>query len=360
MTLPVKAKEAVAEIVETAKKRDLKRRLSQIYTILGTYSYVVEENYPKGIKYLEDALRIAQEVGDLVSLWMASHWIGHAFAESCKFETALYHLENALKISVAGNVLWTTSIMKSCIARTVYDAQGKVTLSYETSKEGVQMAEDSGDIFSMAEAYTNHGCSCYTKGFLDEAEKCLLRGKAFCDRIGYSVESALASSRLGLTYLDKGEYKKSKKCLSDANSLLEHCNLYPSAVKANKIFLARSKVMNKETDIDIEVLCRYVNENKVKEYDGSMKRAIGELLSNIDDQHISEAEQWMVKAIETDRKNGTVWNLGRDYAAYAELFKRKGNPSKAKENFARAIDIFKECGADGWVQKYEEEMASLV
>ena len=80
---------------------------------------------------------------------------------------------------------------------------------------------------------------------------------------------------------------------------------------------------------------------------------------NIDDQHISEAEDWVKKAIEADKRNGTMWSLGGDYAFYAELFKRKGDQSKAKENLTKAIDILKECGADGWVKKAEEELAAL-
>jgi len=53
------------------------------------------------------------------------------------------------------------------------------------------------------------------------------------------------------------------------------------------------------------------------------------------------------------------WNLAQDYALYAELFKRKKDPSKAKETLNTAIEIFKECGADGWVERYEKELASL-
>jgi tetratricopeptide (TPR) repeat protein len=77
------------------------------------------------------------------------------------------------------------------------------------------------------------------------------------------------------------------------------------------------------------------------------------------DQHISEAQNWIEKAIEVDNKNGTRWNLGKDYALYGELFKRKGNQPKAKENLNKAIEIFNECGADGWVEKYEKELAKL-
>jgi len=90
-----------------------------------------------------------------------------------------------------------------------------------------------------------------------------------------------------------------------------------------------------------------------------MARCIGEILLNIDDQHKSEAEEWIKKAIEAAKKNGMIWDLGRDYALYANLFKRKGDRQKAKENLGKAIEILKECGADGWVEKYEKELAAL-
>jgi hypothetical protein len=37
-----------------------------------------------------------------------------------------------------------------------------------------------------------------------------------------------------------------------------------------------------------------------------------------------------------------------------KMLKRKGDQPKAKENLRKAIEIFKECGADGWVKKYEK------
>ncbi|MFC1896182.1 hypothetical protein ACFL0Q_05920 [Thermodesulfobacteriota bacterium] len=51
--------------------------------------------------------------------------------------------------------------------------------------------------------------------------------------------------------------------------------------------------------------------------------------------------------------------MGRDYALYADLFKRKGEQPKARAHLIKAIDIMKECGADGWVARYEEELARL-
>ncbi len=120
---------------------------------------------------------------------------------------------------------------------------------------------------------------------------------------------------------------------------------------AGKVGSARSKVMNKEKDVDLESLYAHSRNNKVKVAEGWIQRYIGEILLNIDDKHTSEAEHWIQKAIEADQRNRMMFHLGKDYALYAELFKRKGDRLKAQENLGKAIEIFKECGADGWVEK---------
>ena len=51
--------------------------------------------------------------------------------------------------------------------------------------------------------------------------------------------------------------------------------------------------------------------------------------------------------------------LARTYACYAEFNKQEGNEEKTRENMNKAIDIFKECGADGWVEKYQNELSEL-
>ena len=72
-----------------------------------------------------------------------------------------------------------------------------------------------------------------------------------------------------------------------------------------------------------------------------------------------EAEHWIQKAAEADQRNRMMFDLGTDYATYAKLFQRKGDRLKAQENLGKAIEILKECGADGWVEKYEKELATV-
>jgi hypothetical protein len=64
--------------------------------------------------------------------------------------------------------------------------------------------------------------------------------------------------------------------------------------------------------------------------------------------------------VEADQRYGMKFHLGNDYALYADLFKRKGDRLKARENLGKAIEILKECGAEGWVSKYEKELASIL
>jgi tetratricopeptide (TPR) repeat protein len=150
----------------------------------------------------------------------------------------------------------------------------------------------------------------------------------------------------------KGHYKKE-------SWILENIRCFPSWANLGKVGLARSKVMNKEKDVNLESLYTHYRNNKVKVADGWIQRYIGEILLNIDDQHISEAEHWIQKAIESDHKNQTMFQLGKDYALYADLFKRKGDRLRAQENLGKAIVILKECGADGWVEKYKKELATI-
>jgi tetratricopeptide (TPR) repeat protein len=125
------------------------------------------------------------------------------------------------------------------------------------------------------------------------------------------------------------------------------------------MLLALTTVMNNDKDINLNELFKCYDANKTKWCEGLMLNCIGSILLNIGGQYISEAEDWIKRAIEVDKRNGMMWHFAKDYALYAELFKRKGDQPKARENLSKAIEIFKECGADGWVEKYEKELAVL-
>jgi class 3 adenylate cyclase/tetratricopeptide (TPR) repeat protein len=359
MLYHIEAKEAIDPIIDSAIKHNYKRRLCQIYSILGLYYWSVEENYPEAFKAFEEALKISAEVKDILTSVLASVWFGNALGFNCEFEKASNHTQRALDINMAARNLWGISVVKSILALFCYYYPGKINLGSQISSQAVDVAEESGDIYSKGHAYNSHGIFCYAKGFLEVAEGHLLKAAEFCEKINYQVWNFCARFNLGEVYFELRDFQKSKEHYEKGSLVLDKIRCLPSWANLAKVGFTRSKVMNKEKDVDLESLYAHSRNNRVKVIEGYMPRYIGEILLNIDDQHISESEHWIQKAIEADQRNRMMFNLGRDYALYADFFKRKGERLKARENLGKAIEIFKECGADGWVEKYEKELAAL-
>jgi len=355
----MEAKETVEPIVELVSERDYHRRLSQIYSILGQHAHYVEEDFPKAIKYLEDALKIAEEANDTLSLVMAHYRIAACLSANAEWDRSLHHWEEALAINVATNSLWGTSIMKSWMSALVYNHCGKYDLGYQTSTEALRIAEESGDIFSKATAHWAHGLSFSCKGLLEEAEEHLLKAISLAERIGLLGVSAPSHGVLGEVYFFMGEYRKAQDASEEAASLYKRIGNGPSQVNFVGIGAAMAKVMKGESLVDLERLNDQADQNRLKYVDGTNAARIGMILLNIDDQHMNEAEDWIKKAIQAHESSGMIGFLGRDHALYAELLKKKGDLPGAKEKLNTAIEILTECGADGWVKKYQEELAAM-
>jgi tetratricopeptide (TPR) repeat protein len=353
------AKKAIDPIIDLAITQDYKKRLCQIKTLQGAYHSFVEENFPAAFQAFEEALKISEEIKDLLSSSYANHWLGMALSFNCEFERATRCMQRAVDISTAGRSLWGIAVTKGNLSYFCYFYPGKINMGFQTTAEALRAAEESGDIMSKGYLYSSHGIFWYARGLFQEAEKHLLKGSEFCERINEIAWNTMARCFLGETYFEMGNFPKSKIYWEKGYRLLEHNKLFPSSLGWIKGALARTKVMNKEKDVEIESLYASSRNNKTKTAEGWISKYIGEILLNIDDQHMSEAEYWIQKAIDSDQRNGMKFHLGSDYALYAAWFKRKGNRLKAQENLGRAIEILKECGADGWVEKYQKELAAI-
>ena len=130
-------------------------------------------------------------------------------------------------------------------------------------------------------------------------------------------------------------------------------------IKLFQSCLARVKVLRHDQDIELYELFAGYQSNKLTFCEGWMARNIGDILLNIDGDHLADAETWFQKAIEADTKNKVKWQLATDHACYADWFKKKGDIQGAKEQLTRAIDIFRECGADGWVSRTKKTLAEI-
>jgi class 3 adenylate cyclase/tetratricopeptide (TPR) repeat protein len=353
------AQEAIDPIIDIVLKSDYKKRISQIFTIIGGREFCTEENFPKALEHLEMALQISEEIGDIRSSAFANYWLGYALSLNCEFEEANYHIKKAIKINMLENDLVRINIFKNLLSFLVYYFQGRFNLAYQTNREAFRIAKESGDIYSNSFACACYGISCFGKGFLEEAKNHFLKGVKLCEKINHHYWNAIENHFLGEIYFEIREYQKAKDHYEKSMWFMDLIGWLPSWINLNKIAVSRTKVMNNEKDINLESLYSYVSENKIKQQEGWMRRYIAEIVLNIDEKHMSKAEDWVKEAIKTDKQMGMMFHLAKDYALYAELFKRKGDRSNAIENLSKAIEIFKECGAEGWQAKAEKELTPL-
>ena len=350
------AREAIDPIIDLATKQGYKKRLCQIRTIQGVCHYMLEENFPAAFQAFEEALKISDEIKDILTSSYANHWFGMALSYNCEFDKAIFYMQKALDINIAGKSLWGIAITKGNLAYFCYFYPGRINIGFQTTADALRIAEESGDIMSKGYVYSSHGIFCYARGLFEEAERHLLRGIEFCERINEKGWKTNAHIFLAETYFATGDFPSAKDHYEKVCELFKHTRLMPSSVDMARAGVARSRVMNNEREVDLESLYTNSRNNKIKINEGWFSNYIGEILLNIDDQHLPEAEHWIQKAIEADQRNRMMFHLGKDYALYADLFKRKGDRLKAQGNLGKAIEIFKECGADGWVMKYEREL----
>jgi class 3 adenylate cyclase/tetratricopeptide (TPR) repeat protein len=354
----IEAKKAIDPIIDLAITQDYKRRLSQIYTIIGAHNMWIEEDIPAALTNLHKAKNFSEKAKDFISLVLTNFHLGGTLAFNCEFDKSDTCYREAAEINMAANSLWGVSSIKGTQCMSSYFFSGQIGLGYQTGTEATSIAEESGDIYSKALAYTGCAMSLLNKGLFKEACKYFVMGLDFCKKINLLMFEAICHLHLAETYFLLREYPKSKAHYENVITIGKNESYLPSIVGWCEINLIKSKIMNNDIIIDFEPLYRKANEIKLNPVKSQAFRSLGAILLSTN-EHLSEAEEWITKAIEINKKYGMRLYLAIDYAQYSELFIKKGDQSKAKENLNKAIEIFKQCGADGWVQKYEKELASL-
>jgi tetratricopeptide (TPR) repeat protein len=351
--------QAVAPIVELAQKIDYKKRLPPIYVATGSYKLFVEEELEKGIEELTKAKTLSEETGDFLSLWFACYLLGFGHLLDCDPQKASNHYQMSLDLSKAAKNVVGICFAKSTDAAHTCPFSGKIDLAYKTCKESLDLAILSGDIYIQQMAYACYGGCCFFKGSFKEAETNLSKAINLHSRTGNVAWGFWAYWWLGELCFYMGDFEKAQHFYEQSNLILVDGKLFPSAANLINLKILGAKLLLKKESFHLESIVEYPKKNKIKLYAGNISNNICGILMNINSQYLSEAEKWIKSAIEANEIAGNIWWLAEDYAVYAKLLKRNGDNRGARQKLNRAIELRKKCSADGWVEKYEKDLAEL-
>jgi tetratricopeptide (TPR) repeat protein len=352
------AKEAVEPILDLALALNYRKRLPAIYTAIGTYYFVVEEDIHKALELIDQAMAIAEEVADYFSWWTALYQSSSFLPFISEFENAHKRLQQCLDFSLLAKNPTGIAYSKGSISLCC-QAEGKINPAYEFAQETLKLAIETGDAFIKGMAYSIYGVSCYGKGLFDEAKTHFLEWASSYEKSAPIAWISYAYGHWGSMHIDLREYDDAVNCLEKQIAISESFSFMPSIIRLFQTGLMRARVLRHDQDIEINELFTYYQTNKLLWCEGWMARNIGDILLHIDNDHFVDAGGWFQKAIDADTKNGFRWQLAMDHACYADWFKKKGDIPKVKEQLTKAINIFRECGADGWVTRTEKALAEL-
>ncbi|MFC1885621.1 hypothetical protein ACFLZM_00980, partial [Thermodesulfobacteriota bacterium] len=352
-------RDVVLPVVDWAIELNYRKGIAKIYTAIGTCSGICDEDFDASCRYLNEALEISIELDDDNSANFAHYWMGVMSSLNCQFEKSELHFKEALRINEDHGSVWGVSLMKSMLSFWVYYNQGRVALAYETAKEAIRISEESQDNFSKAMAYSCYGLSCFGLCILEDGVQYSSMAIDFFSRLTLSWPRASSSENLAQMYFDMEQYNESEYFYKQAYDILTSAGILPSQRNLMEIGVAKAAARVSGRVSDWERLKGYDASNKVRLYSGKYKRYIAELLLHDVNGCTDEAEYWITRAIETHSENGMILAVAKDYALYAEWFQRRGDRSRGREILVMAIEKFSECGADGWVEKYEKELTEL-
>ncbi|MFC1895377.1 hypothetical protein ACFL0Q_01775 [Thermodesulfobacteriota bacterium] len=358
LTLFAKARDAVAPIKDLVLEIGHQKSLPTIYNAIGCDLLYIQEDFSRGIEYMYKALDVAERAENRQVLFNTHTVLATELVNECQFENALEHSKKLMTLSSGWNFQNGVALAKSIDARS-YLTRGQLDSAYHIAQEGLNVARTGGDIFFIANCQWNIGLTCYHKGLFAEAEDHLLGALADADRIDWALVVMGISNELAEMYCHLGQLENTQLYCKKGISSCESFGICPSAFNYCKIILAQISILMDDRDMSLENIFEYHNNVKPKFMMGRSAHAVARILLTIGGAHLSDAEVWINAATEIHERNGMRWYLAQDYAVYSELFKRKGEQSKAKENLTKAIEIMNECGADGWVTRYEEELARL-
>ena len=160
----VDAKEAVAPIVELARKMRYQKRLPTIYVALGSYYLLVKENFSKGVQFLNEALKISKETKNYFSMWSAYWFTALGCYYENEVEKSIECLNKGIALSLKANNTGPKVFLKSYIITWFDTWQGKIKIARNESLECLRIAEETGDLYYQTPANSCCGVTSLAKG----------------------------------------------------------------------------------------------------------------------------------------------------------------------------------------------------
>ncbi len=197
-----KALEFYKEALSITEEMGYKWGIAQACRNIGLV-YRVQGERNRALSYYERCLSISEEIGNKSGIAAVYFNMGHIYL-SGELDMALEYYQRSLSISEEiGNKLPIGQVSNNI--GIVYRIKGELDTALKYYTRYFDIAEEIGDKWGVGAATGNIGFIYYDKGDLEKAMEYAQKSKSIFEKIGYTGGVASASQTIGQVYFEKGD-----------------------------------------------------------------------------------------------------------------------------------------------------------
>ena len=205
--------------VELCIAKNDKKILMLAYDILK-YMYGVQGNMAEVTKFGHAYLKVAEEIGDINSIYYAARQLAKNFQEIGNFPDALKYYKQSLQtIQGSGNKL-AESYSNLTIGE-IYNLTGNFQEAVNYYSNALRLANESKDVNLLADVHTAMGNLSLTQGMFAEAIKHYTDAEVRYKSIAHKADLASLYSNMGIAFIRLQKYTPATKSFNKARFLYQ-------------------------------------------------------------------------------------------------------------------------------------------
>ena len=317
----------------------------------------VGTNLPEVMNMAEEVERFGQKMNDRKLITRSYLIRGWAETTSGRLDEAEISCLKGLEFAKSAHDLIGRAKLLDVVAN-VFAYRGRLEEAIRVLNEQVKILKKLGDTHGLLDSYNDIGLYHYFKGELEKAFQTLSKNKERILRSGYMNLLGYCVGGSGLVLEAMGRYEEALENFKQSMNAFRKCSNYSllmyGLAKSSMLKIQLGDLRGARGDVR-KALAMRRRDNRADSL-SVLEMALGVLAAH--DSKFEESEKHFVngeKFFGSDKSR-----LGGLFHLRGELEMKKGNAKLALKYFERARDVFKELGAQRYVDRMDAEINRIL
>ena len=357
---PLQIAEATAEQLGDDVRR------GQVSAVLTNSRWAVGE-FDGAVEAGLRTLAIAGKLDDPALLAVANQYLGQAYHALGDYERAVTHLRSAVE-SLQGDLARRRVGMPSppaVFSRTwlvwCLGERSEFAEARQRSRENLEIAEASGQLYSVAQAQFGQGILCYFKGDLDESAAVLESARAHCEAGNLRLTRALTELYLGRVYSLVGRVPDAITALDRSRSTCEAIRFAYCHVLATIWFSQALILAGRHADAGhhAEESLALARTHRARGLEARALRLLGEVLASGDSSDVTASETRYGEAMALAQTLCLRPLVSRCRVGLAAVCAKTGRKEEARAALTAAAAEFGRMEMTRWRERSERALMDM-